>query len=188
MDVRVLAQRSPGPFVADGEQASVSRVSREREVLLGHLDAQRRHVLGILDGLSEEQLRRPMLPSGWHCLGLVKHLTLSDERYWFRCVVAGESTDYFPQEPDGDWKVDPGESGSDVFEHYRDESRRSDAIIAATPLDAAPQQPDPEWVSWGMEFPDLRSVVMHVVTETAVHAGHLDAVRELLDGRQWVAL
>ncbi len=38
----------------------------------------------------------------------------------------------------------------------------------------------------GMDFPDLRSVLMHVITETAVHAGHLDAVRELIDSRQWV--
>ena len=39
-----------------------------------------------------------------------------------------------------------------------------------------------------MDFPDVRSVVMHMITETAVHAGHLDAVRELIDGRQWLVL
>jgi hypothetical protein len=65
----------------------------EREVLLKHLNSQREHVLGILEGLSEAQLRRPVLPSGWHCLGLVKHLALSDEHYWFRCVVNGEPLD-----------------------------------------------------------------------------------------------
>jgi hypothetical protein len=40
----------------------------------------------------------------------------------------------------------------------------------------------------GLEFPDRRAVMMHVLTETATHAGHLDAVRELLDGRQYVVL
>jgi hypothetical protein len=54
--------------------------------------------------------------------------------------------------------------------------------------DAAPKQPDPVWATWGRDFPDLRSIVMHVVTETAIHAGHLDVVRELIDGRQWVVL
>jgi hypothetical protein len=39
-----------------------------------------------------------------------------------------------------------------------------------------------------VDFPDVRSVVMHMVTETAVHAGHLDAVRELIDGGQWLVL
>jgi Protein of unknown function (DUF664) len=163
-------------------------LTREAELLLGHLQAQRRHILGILDGLSDEQLRRPMLPSGWHCLGLVRHLALSDEHYWFRCVVAGESLEYFPEGPNGDWQVAPDEPADVVFAQYRDEIHRSDAIIAETALDAAPKQPDAEWASWGMEFPDLRSVMMHVITETAIHAGHLDAVRELIDGRQWVVL
>jgi uncharacterized protein DUF664 len=166
----------------------VPSVSRESEVLLRQLTAQRGHVLGILDGLSEEQLRRPVLPSGWHCLGLVRHLALSDEHYWFRCVVGGESLDYFPQEPNGDWQVGEEESADAVLEEYRDEIRRADAILAVTALDAAPKRPDPEWANWGMEFPDVRSVVMHVVAETAVHAGHLDAVRELIDGKQWVVL
>ncbi len=53
-------------------------VDHETEVLLGFLEAEREHVLGILAGFSEEQLRRPVLPSGWNCLGLVKHLALAD--------------------------------------------------------------------------------------------------------------
>lgn len=163
-------------------------MSGEKQVLLRQLDAQRRHVLGILDGLTEEQLRRPVLPSGWHCLGLVKHLALSDEHYWFRCVVDGEPLDYFPVGPNADWQVGPDESADAILELYRDEVRRANAVIAETRLDAAPKQPDPEWASWGMAFPDLRSVILHVLTETAVHAGHLDAVRELIDGRQWVVL
>jgi uncharacterized damage-inducible protein DinB len=163
-------------------------VSREAEVLLGRLDAQRRHVLGILEGLSDEQLRRPVLPSGWHCLGLLKHLALSDEHYWFRCVVEGEPLDYFPEGPNGDWQVEPDEPAETVIELYRDEISRANEILSVTSLDAAPKRPDPEWAKWGMEYPDVRSVVMHVITETAVHAGHLDVVRELIDGRQWVVL
>ena len=163
-------------------------VSREREELLGHLAGQRRHVLGILDGLSDEQLRRPVLPSGWHCLGMVRHLALSDEHYWFRCVMSGESLDYFPEGPNGEWQVAPEESAEDVFEQYRTEISLSDEIIAGLDLDASPKRPDPEWAKWGMDFPDLRSVLLHVITETAIHGGHLDAARELIDGRQWVVL
>ncbi len=163
-------------------------MDREKAVLVGHLDAQRRHVRGILGGLTEDQLRRPVLPSGWHCLGLVRHLALADERYWFRCVVAGEPLDCLPGGSDGDWHVGPEVTAADVFERYEDEIRRSDAIIAATALDAPPRRPDPVRARWGLELPDLRSVVMHVITETAVHAGHLDAVRELIDGRQWVVV
>ena len=58
----------------------------ETNSLLGHLDAQRRHVLGILEGLDEDGLRRTVLPSGWNCLGLLQHLALDDERFWFQAV------------------------------------------------------------------------------------------------------
>lgn len=160
----------------------------EMALLRRRLDGQRRHVLGILEGLSDEQLRRPMLPSGWHCLAMVRHLTVADEHYWFRCVVGGESLDTFPQGPGADWKVGPDESADMVLGLYRRGIELSDEIIAATGLDDPPRQPDPVWAEWGMEFPDLRAIMLHVIIETAAHAGHLDAVRELIDGRQWIVL
>jgi hypothetical protein len=80
-------------------------MENEAELLQQYLDLERNHVLGILDGFSEEQLRRPALPSGWNCLGMVKHLALSDEHYWFRSIVAGEPLDFFPPGPNGEWKV-----------------------------------------------------------------------------------
>jgi hypothetical protein len=160
----------------------------ETELLLGFLNEQRNHVLGILEGLSGEQLRRPVLPSGWHCLGMVKHLALADEHYWFRSVVGGESFGFFPPGKNAEWQLDPGESAGDVFGLYREEINRANAVIAATALDQPPRQPDPRWKDWGTDFPDLRFIMLHVIKETACHAGHLDAVRELLDGRQWIVL
>lgn len=162
--------------------------TREKVLLKAHLDSQRRHVLGAIEGLSDEQLRRPVLPSGWHCLGMLKHLALSDEHYWFRCVVAGEPLDFFPEGPNADWQVGADESADDIVALYRDEIARSDAVLATAHPDDPPQQPDAEWASWGLDFPDVRSILLHVITETAVHAGHLDAVLELIDGRQWVVL
>jgi len=161
-------------------------VDHETEVLLGFLDAEREHVLGILEGFSEEQLRRPVLPSGWSCLSMVRHLALDDEHYWFQCVVAGESFDSVPG--DNAWQLEPGETAEDIFALYRDEIARSNAIIAATPLLAPPRQLDPRWGEWGKRFTDLRFVMLHVLKETATHAGHLDAAAELLDGRQWIVL
>jgi hypothetical protein len=160
----------------------------EAKLLRDVLDEQRNHVLGILEGLTDEQLRRPVLPSGWHCLGMVKHLALADEHYWFRSVVAGESFDFFPPGPNAEWQLGPGESADDVFALYRDEIERSNAVIAGTALDAPPRQPDPQWQEWGIDFPSLRFITLHVIKETACHAGHLDAVRELIDGRQWIVL
>lgn len=160
----------------------------ERDLLLRRLDGQRRHVLEQLDGLSDEQLRRPVLPSGWSCLGLVRHLTLSDERYWFEVVVAGEPLDFWPEGENGDWKVGADEGATGVIEAYRSAIARSNEIVTARSLDDAPAQPEPWWPEAGLAFPDLRTVLVHVLVETATHAGHLDAVRELLDGRQYIVL
>jgi hypothetical protein len=162
--------------------------SAERVQLVGRLTQQRRHVITQLDGLSDEQLRRGVLPSGWSCLGLVRHLTLSDERYWFEVVVAGEPLDFWPEGENGDWRVGPDEPADEVIAAYRSAIDRSDEIMAARSLQQPPAQPEDWWAEAGLEFPDLRTVAMHVLVETATHAGQLDAVRELLDGRQYVVL
>jgi len=160
----------------------------ERELLLERLQGRREHILQQLPGLSEADLRRPVLPSGWSCLGLVRHLTLSDERYWFETVVAGGGLAYWPEGQNADWQVAAHESSDDVLTAYREAIAASDRIIASRSLDDPPARPEEWWSDAGLRFPDLRAVIMHVIVETATHAGHLDAVRELIDGRQRLVL
>jgi len=158
-------------------------------MLLNYLENQRAHVVSILEGLTEEELRRPLVPSGWSCLSLVKHLALDVEHYWFQCIVAGDSLDYFRIGTDTEvdaWKIEPTESSEDVLTLYRQETERANAIIASTELDAVPRQVDPSWGEWAPT--DLRYIMLHVITETACHAGHLDVARELLDGHQYLVL
>jgi hypothetical protein len=175
----------------DAVDRSSSRAARSTEpetsLLLSSLNNQREHVLGILDGLPDDALRRPVLPSGWTCLGMVKHLTISDERFWFRGIVAGEPIDLTTSDEAAAaaWQVDPGVPAAAVFGAYRREIALADAIIAATPLGTPPARwPSELWPNWRLR--DLREVILHVITETACHAGHLDAVRELIDGRTWM--
>ncbi|MDQ6687944.1 MAG: DinB family protein [Actinomycetota bacterium] len=158
--------------------------THEAQALLASLGAQRNHVLGILEGLPEEDLRRPVLPSGWTSLGLVRHLALDVERFWFRAVVAGERVDL--ETGDAGWQVPPEMPAEAVFDLYRAEARLADAVIAGTALDALPAW----WPDFFGDWPprELRRTILHVVTETACHAGHLDAVRELIDGRTWLVL
>lgn len=161
-------------------------MAHESEMLVSSLDAQRRHVLGILDGLDEAALRRPVLPSGWTCLAMVRHLTLDVERFWFRAVVAGEQA-VLDEAPTDAWQVSPHEPADAVLSAYRDEVEQADRVIRATALDAAPAWwPTELFGDWRLD--DLREVLLHVTVETACHAGHLDAARELLDGRQWLVL
>ncbi len=161
----------------------------ETQTLLAYLNAQREHVLGILEGLDEEALRRPVLPSGWSCLGLVRHLALDDERFWFRGVVAGEQAviDQVAEEADDAWQVGTDVPAQAVFDLYREQIDLANTILSATPLDTAPAWwPEELFGSWRLD--NVREVILHVLTETAVHAGHLDAARELIDGRKWLVL
>jgi uncharacterized damage-inducible protein DinB len=165
-----------------------TETSAERDLLLRRLAGQRRHVLDQVADLSDAQLRQPVLPSGWTCLGLLRHLTLSDERYWFGVVMAGQPLDFWPEGINADWHVDGAEPAASIISAYRAAIERSDAIIADLPLDAPPAQPEQWWAESGLSFPDLRAVLVHVIVETATHAGHLDAVRELIDGKQYLSI
>jgi hypothetical protein len=157
----------------------------EKDLLLATLGGQRHHILGILEGLSEDDLRRPVLPSGWSCLGLVHHLAVDVERFWFRAVMAGEQVEL--HSGDGGWRAADDMTAEAVLALYQEEARRSDEIAKQRALGDGPA-----W--WPVDiFPDLpvrdlRRVLLSVITETAIHAGHLDAVRELIDGRTWLVL
>jgi hypothetical protein len=162
---------------------------KETTALLSCLNEQRSHVLGILDGLDEEALRRPVLPSGWTCLGLLGHLSVDVERFWFRGLVAGEQTviDEITGVPVDAWRVGADVPAMAVLDLYKEEIERTSVIISATSLDAAPVW-WPADLFGGWRLDNLREVILHVIAETACHAGHLDAVRELVDGRSWLVL
>lgn len=155
--------------------------------LVNCLTAQREHVLGILENLPEEAMRRPVLPTGWTCAGLVQHLALDVERFWFRQVMTGEKIG--PDEfGDDGWQVRPEVPAAAVLDLYRREIELADKITVT----AASLETPPAW--WPDFFPpsfhldDLRQVLLHVIAETACHAGHLDAARELIDGQTWLIL
>lgn len=159
----------------------------ERANLLRYLRQQRGHILGALEGLDEETLRRSVVPSGWTCLSLVSHLTYDDERFWFRGVI-GRDPEVIAaverREPNG-WQLDAELPAEEVLARYRAEAERSDAVLADCDLDAAPTW-WPEYVFGTWRLDSVRQIVLHHIAETATHAGHLDIVRELIDGAQWV--
>ncbi|MET7846445.1 DUF664 domain-containing protein [Streptomyces sp. NPDC005356] len=149
------------------------------------MDAQRRHALGRLDRLGMEALRRPVLPSGRSCLGLVQHLALDVERFWFRAVITGgpaviEALD----DIDDAWQVAPDAPHTEVLDRYRTEV---DLANAATAVDT-PQAWWPHHLFGEPHLHTVRDVLLHAITETARHTGHLDAARGLVDGHRWMVL
>lgn len=168
-------------------------------LLLSFLDAQRRSVLAIVEGLSDDELRKPVVPSGWTPLGLIEHLA-GAEYYWFQIVAAGAGG----APPEADKAVeevaeeyDPGEAGpftsaeskEAVLALYRGQNEQANALLASTPLSTPPRGPIPAGQrdsvdpSLAAAVFDLRGIVLHMIEETARHAGHLDIARELLDGK-----
>ena len=156
----------------------------EDQALLAFLAAQRDAVLSIVAGLDEEAWHRSVVPSGWTPAGLVEHLG-GAEWHWFQGVVAGADPDLpgdldeTPYDPAAAFVSD--DPSAEIIGFYRDQCARSDAVLAATPLSAAPR--GQHGVPGQDEPPDVRWVVLHMIEETARHAGHLDIARELIDGQ-----
>jgi hypothetical protein len=161
-------------------------VIRERDRLQYFLDQQRNAVLAIIEGLGEAELHTPVLPSGWTPIGLIRHLA-GAEAMWFQWVVLGtqpqvtwdDGIDDPPNDPEAPFTTK--HSSAAVIEQYRRQCQMSNEILQSRDLHAALLG------EHGLDWPDepitdLRWFVLHMIEETARHAGHLDAVRELLDG------
>ena len=148
----------------------------EKESLLAALDRHRDVVEWKLEGLTDEQLRRPMVPSGTSLLGLVKHLG-SVEYGWF-CDTFGRASDavvFTEDDPDADFHIEADESTADVVAYYRRARAAADEVIGELDLEDV-------GTAWHGATVTLRWVLVHMLEETARHAGHMDILRELLDG------
>ncbi len=164
----------------------------ELALLTRYLDAQRAHVLNRLDGLDERALRTASLPSGWTPLGLVQHLTVDVERFWFQAVLTAEPEAVAGVLATGEggssaWQVPEDVAAEQVLSAYRRECERANAVLRAAQPDDGPRWwPQEAFGDWRLDT--VRETVLHVLVETATHAGHLDAARELTDGAQWLVL
>jgi uncharacterized damage-inducible protein DinB len=148
-----------------------------------YLQEARDAVLWKLDGLSEYDVRRPLLPTGTNLLGLVKHLAGVDAGYF------GETFGRPFAEPIP-WLADDAEDNADMWATaeesreaivglYRRVWAHSDATIEASELDAIGRVP---WWQAGRNEVTLHKILIHMIAETHRHAGHADIVRELIDG------
>jgi len=163
----------------------VPPVADEREGLLAYL-AQQRYVMRITAyGLSDEQARSTPTPGPLSIGGLLKHAATT-ERGWIDIALqrerpaAADAQDTYEQ----NFRLGPNETLADVFRLYDEVARETESTVAAIP-DLGQPVPVPRGVPW---FPDdvdawsVRWVLLHLISETARHAGHADIVREMIDG------
>ena len=155
----------------------------DKETLHRYLRTAREALLWKLDGLSEYDARRPLVPTGTNLLGIVKHVA---------SVEAGYLGDVFgrPFPQQLPWLEESAEPNADMWATL-DESRRSildlfdrvnahaDATIEALELDATGRVP---WWPDDRNPVTLHQIIVHMIAEFNRHAGHADIVRELIDG------
>lgn len=148
----------------------------EKTTLTSFLDWYRDAILRKIEGLDREAVTRRLLPSSTTLLGMVKHLAYV-ERGWFQSSFLGESVQRLRSEsdPDAEFRIEAGESVEDITGLYRREVERSRQIVADASLDDHARRPDRTAYM-------LRWIMVHMIEETARHAGHADILREQIDG------
>ncbi|MEE4591292.1 DinB family protein [Streptomyces sp. DSM 41524] len=185
--------------------APATTLDGERADLLAELAAARSALTRTVRELGDEQAgERPTVSA--LCLGgLIKHVAAIEEG-WLRFALEGPSALRYDL-PDGvtwadlaagtareipQWAIDnqnnfqmlPGETLAGVLRRYEEVAARSEEIITAVPdLSATHPLPEAPWNEPGAAH-SVRRVLMHVIAETAQHAGHADIIRESLDGRK----
>ena len=155
--------------------------SDQKADLRRYLQEARNALLWKLDGLSEYDVRRPVVPTGTNLLGLVKHLA-NVELGYFGDTFGRPCADKVPfdeSEPNSDMFAAPDESREFITGLYRRAWAHADATIDALALDATGHVP---WWPPDRNEVTLHRILVHVIAETCQHAGHADIIRELVDG------
>ncbi|MBM6399409.1 DinB family protein [Phycicoccus sonneratiae] len=157
------------------------KVADERTQLLGWYDLQRGICRLKAEGLTDDQAHRALLPTSplMTVAGIVSHLAWAED-LWFREVLLGEpglARGFEPGAPDdAEFRVE-GVPLATLLEEYDAACARSDAAIAGRSLDDTGST-----VLHAVGEASLRWMLHHMLEETARHAGHLDLLREMLDG------
>ncbi|MEU4409472.1 DinB family protein [Streptosporangium sp. NPDC023963] len=169
--------------------AQTPAATGERADLLAML-AKHRHFLRFTTrDLTDEQAGLRTTASELCLGGLVKHVA-AVERNWVDFILEGPSAmGDFATMTEADWarradefRMLPGETLAGVLADYAEVARRTDELVAGLPgLDAAQPLPEAPWFEPGARW-SARRVLIHIIAETAQHAGHADILRESLDG------
>ncbi|GAB2673029.1 DinB family protein [Thalassiella azotivora] len=160
---------------------NVPPVRDEREGLLAFLAQQRDALRFAVHGLTDEQASATPTRSALSVVGLLKHC-LHMEQQWITETVLRQPLEA-PVRYDEQFRLAPGETVADVLSAYAQVARRTEEVAYDLPMDhPVPVPRDVPWFPQDVEAWSLRWVLLHLIEETARHAGHADIVREHVDG------
>jgi uncharacterized damage-inducible protein DinB len=180
-----ITSNVPSPAASLGSPS----LDLEREDLLAELGQARYFLRHTTRDLTDEQASRRTTVSELTLGGLIKHVAAT-EAHWAGFIASGPSpADDFSAmtEEDfarraNDFRLLPGETLAGVLEQYAEVAARTDDLIRTLPdLNVSHPLPEAPWFPPGARW-SARQALIHVVAETAQHAGHADIIREALDG------
>jgi len=162
------------------------RLSPERSDLLESLTTHRNFLRFTVRGLTDEQATQRPTVSALTLAGLIKHVS-GTEAAWVRFIEGGPdamSSDWSPEAWAREWRLEPGQTLASVLDDYAEVARYTDGLVATLPdLDVSHPLPKAPWFPPGARR-SARRVFLHIIAETAQHAGHADILRESIDGQK----
>ena len=167
--------------MTDTVQRPAQELADPKQLLLAYLDFYRSTLLAKLEGLSDAELRGSILPSGWSPLGLLKHLRYVEQRWLvWGFEAARVETPWGDRDPHTGWYVAPEETYESLRAEFVTQTDKSREIVERAELTDRANAGGR--FATADEAPYLSWILFHLMQEYARHVGHLDIVRELLDG------
>jgi len=158
----------------------------ERADLLEALAAHRGFLRFTVRNLTDEQAVQRPTASELTLAGLIKHVAHT-EATWAAFAERGPEAfgrqDWSPEAWAAEWRLGDGETLAGLLAEYEEIARRTDELVATLDLDAAYPLPEAPWFPRGATR-SVRRTFLHVIAETAQHAGHADILRESIDGQK----
>lgn len=171
--------------MSSAEQAAA--IDGERADIVEMLDRHRALLLQTVRDLDDEQAARRTTVSELCLGGIIKHVT-AVEQNWVNFIQEGPSeTSRWDDEAGAEeykngFRMLPGETLDGLTRQYAELGRRTDELVSTLPsLDASQPLPQAPWFKAGARW-SARRALLHIIGETAQHAGHADIIRESLDG------
>ena len=163
--------------------STTTTLSRERQDLLQTLDKHRGFLRQTLAGMSNEQIRLTPTASQLSLGAIVKHVTAT-ERMWAEFIQHGAEAfaGVGPETYQAEWTLGADATTESLLDAHAEVAAATDALVATLPdLDDDHALPEAPWFEPGARW-SARRVLVHVIAETAQHAGHADIIRETIDG------
>ncbi|MFC8038880.1 DinB family protein [Paenarthrobacter sp. NPDC057355] len=177
-----MTAEKDGAMVAGNFSSNLGKDDR-RAQLREYLNDAREAILWKCEGLSDAQARTPLTPTGTHVMGLLLHLAVTESQYFISCLgreIENAVIRHVIEADDAqaDFLPPPGMTLADAVKIYRETIDAADAVLDEVELNS------PAVVEWWIKHRNttVERLLVHMIAESHRHAGHLDIVREQLDG------